>query len=282
MPRRSNGRKQMFPKTGKNKKNNTTKTPSSISSRTNSSSSSKNIKSNSSKISNSNSSRNASSSSIRKKSIQAKKLFQLSALGTANIRIKASGKLKATQMTQRGKNLLEKNPKLVKDFLSILTTTKIKGFARKNALVLEAFDPHDKSRFHSGLFKMIVKGKNFLVKEVSSQAFPYNPHSQFVLHQKLQKINPHLKKFNCEVVPYIFAWEGKATSFLVSPFVKGITLEKWVSEKPEREKSDVFMRFIKASRILSNSLGIKDVTTRNVIYNPRTGKLTFFDLMPPK
>jgi hypothetical protein len=224
------------------------------------------------------SSSTSSGSKARKKS---QKAFQLSALGVSKLRLFLSGGLKPTQVTQRGKNVLDKNPKLVRDFLSILTTVKIRGNARKNGINVSIFDPHDESKFHSGLFKLVVKGKNFLVKEVQSQAFPYNPHSQFVLHQKLQTINPHLKKFNCEVCPYIFAWEGKSTSFLVSPFLNGITLEKWVSENPKREKSNTYRRFIKARRILNDSLGIKDVTTRNVIYNPKTDKLSFFDLMPP-
>ena len=170
---------------------------------------------------------------------------------------------------------------MIKDFLGVLTKVKINGYAKKPGLEVSAFDPHDESSFHSGLFKLNVGGKRFLVKEVYSPVFPVNPHSQFVLHQKLQTLNHHLKRFNCEVASYLFAWEGKRTSFVVSDFIPGETLENWISKDSKREKSGVFNRFIKSRRILFDTFGIRDVTTRNVMFNPRTGKLTFFDLMPP-
>jgi uncharacterized protein YjfI (DUF2170 family) len=80
----------------------------------------------------------------------------------------------------------------------------------------------------------------------------------------------------------LFAWEGKRTSYLVSPFINGIILESWLKKNNNNENNDVFNQFLKARRILSDKFGIKDVTTRNVIYNPKTNHLTFFDLMPSK
>ena len=95
----------------------------------------------------------------------------------------------------------------------------------------------------------------------------------------MQTLDPHLRKLNCGVLEYNFAWVGKGTSFLVSPFIQGITLEKWLQEDPKREKSETYMRFLKSRKILHENLGLKDVTTRNAMFNLRTGKITFFDLM---
>ena len=224
----------------------------------------------------------SSSSSSPSSRTKKESSLRLSILGTPNVRVHASGKLKPIQITPRARNLLKKHPTLVRDFLDILTSVKIRGSAKKGAFAVSVFNPKDESGFHNGLFKLNIKGSNFLVKEVYNPAFPYDPHSQFVLHQKLQTLSPHLKRLNCGVLEYNFAWVGKGTSFLVSPFIQGITLEKWLQEDPSREKSQTYKRFLKSRKVLHENLGLKDVTTRNAMFNTRTGKITFFDLMPPK
>lgn len=225
------------------------------------------------------SSSNLSPRKIKGVSSVDKARFVLSSLEVSGLRSLRSGALKQIQINSPGRAFLKKNPGLMRFFLKSIPEIKIRGGVKKGAVEISAFNPRDSSSFHSFMYLLRVKRKKFIVKELSNPVFPVDAHTQFVLHKKLASINPHLRRWNSEVLEYSFAFQNKRVSYLVGEFVGGITLEKWLRQDKRNENSAVFQRFLKAEKVLKKKLGIKDVTTRNVIYSPKTDKLVFIDLM---
>ncbi len=113
-------------------------------------------------------------------------------------------------------------------------------FARRkvkiSSLSVELFDPKDQSKYHNYLYRITLGGKSFFVKELSSPSYPTDSITQFYLHDRLNLWNSELKKWKASVLPYNFAWKDNKVSFLVSTWVPGITLEKWLQTNPGVKK----------------------------------------------
>ncbi len=199
------------------------------------------------------------------------------------IRVTKSGLAKRIQMNESFRKILEKNPKIIKDFLDMYGKVKVFGFSQKGALAISYFDPKDNSKYHDHLYKISVKGKAILfVKVISNARYPIDGITQYNIHNSLKSAEPTLANWGCKVLQYTFAYNGRSESFLVAPFKEGILLEKWLKNNPANKGNGVYKRFLKIERFLKSSYNIHDLTTNNVIYNPKKDELVVIDLMPGK
>lgn len=201
----------------------------------------------------------------------------------SGLRVTNSGLVKRIQFSSQFKKFLEKNPNVLKDFLDLYGKARVFGFAKKGAISIRNFDPKDKSRFHDSLFKVSFKGKqSFFIKIIKNAYYPIDSVTQYTLHNSLKLVEPNLKKWGCKILPYVFAYNGKNESILVAPFKEGIILEKWLNQNSLNKKNGVYQRFLKIERFLKSSFNVHDLTTNNVIYNPKKDELIIIDLMPGK
>ncbi|MDD4251370.1 MAG: hypothetical protein PHX27_04230 [Candidatus ainarchaeum sp.] len=199
------------------------------------------------------------------------------------LRVNKDGSSKRLQLNSFFKKILVKHPTLIKDFLEIYGKVRIFGFAQKKGMQINYFNPKDNSMHHDHLYKVSIKGKTILFVKVVKHALPpTDAVSQYALHNVLLSTDPILKKWGCKMLSYSFAYNGKSESFLVAPFQEGVLLEKWLSNKKANKSNDVYQRFLKVERFLKTTFDVRDLSPRNVIYNPKKNELVVIDLMHGK
>ena len=195
-------------------------------------------------------------------------------------RSKHTSRPKGFQFHPRMIEILWEYPTLVEDFfLARLAARRSGQPARTKRLKVELFAPDDKSKMHNYLYKVSYNGKNFFVKELLNPVYPVDAVTQFETHTRLVGINEVMRQWNARVLPYVVGWKDTKQSFLVSEWVKGIPLEHWLRVPQGRKTDEVYQRFLRMERFLKRHK-IKDITTRNVLYNSKTDELIAIDLMP--
>jgi hypothetical protein len=124
-----------------------------------------------------------------------------------------------------------------------------------------------------------LKHQSFFVKEVRDPTYPIDAATQFAVHDRLVVLNHQLNAWNARVVPYIVGWRSKTESFLVSEWISGTPLHQWIESGRNPKIDDVYQRYLRVERLLKRN-GAKDMTMRNVLYNPKTDELLVVDLLP--
>lgn len=187
---------------------------------------------------------------------------------------------KGFQFSPEFLEILVEYPELITDFLTLRTVAShITGIVRNRYLSIQRFDPGDQSKHHDVLYKVRLKGRAFFVKEVLNPATPVDAISQFEAHDRVTILNHQMQPWRARVLVYHAAWKSRQESFLVSEWVNGVSLENWLSQPQGPKKDEVYQRFLRMERFLKRQR-LRDVTTRNVIYNPKTDELMAIDLLP--
>jgi hypothetical protein len=196
------------------------------------------------------------------------------------LRLNTKATPKGMQFTSQFIKLIMRYPRLTSDMQALMEKAKISGKAFCSYLSIGIFDPKDKSSSHDRLYVANLKGLKFFVKEVRMPVKPQDAITQFSLHENLKEALGHLGRWNATVLTYDFAWRSKERSILAAKWIPGIQLEKWLSNKGNGENNNVFRRFLKIERYLKKKFGARDVTTKNALYNEKTGLITIIDLHP--
>ncbi len=197
-----------------------------------------------------------------------------------NVRVSPTGTIKPVQVTDSFAKLLKKHPDFPKRISELFSQAKLRGSVNGKYFNLKYFDPKDESAHHDALFITIIGGKKFFVKNVKVLGYPADAVSQFITHDLMAKAQGHLRKFNARVLQYEYAWNRKDSSMVIARFEEGIILEKLIKNKTISTSGSVYKRFLKVERIVREVFGARDFTTRNVLYNRKTGELILIDLMP--
>ena len=201
-------------------------------------------------------------------------------LSHSKTRVSRAGVPKGFQFNSEIVGLIAKYPRLIEDFLGMRLDCRRSGTSSRNRyLSVSLFDPKDESAQHNFLYKVSLKGRHFFVKEILDPVFPADARTQFALHDQLQVMNQVMKQWNARVLEYQIGWTSRKSSFLVSDWIEGMPLENWFRANAGRRVDDVYQRFLRMERLLKKA-GLKDITTRNVIYNSKTDELVAIDLMP--
>lgn len=187
---------------------------------------------------------------------------------------------KGFQFSREFLKVLAEYPELVTDFLTLKSAANHSTETQRNRyLSVQRFDPNDNSRFHDALYRVRLKGNTFFVKEVRNPATPMDAISQFESHDRVTVLNHQMQPWGARVLEYHAAWKSKQESFLVSDWIQGVPLEQWLSLPQGHKKDEVYQRFLRTERFLTRQK-LRDVTTRNTIYNPKTDELVIIDLLP--
>jgi len=190
-----------------------------------------------------------------------------------------SGRPKGFQFSPFVLDVVRRYPRIFEDFMAMRRKAKLEGKARNSYMTVEAFDPKDESKSHDFLYFVRLKGQKFFVKETRKPALPDNPVTQYTLHARLESVKEQLKDWKSKILDYHIGWTRRRdASFLVAEWVPGIPLEKWLGQRNPTKKDEVYQRFLRIERLLKKRLKVNDITTRNVIYNPKTDELTVINL----
>jgi len=187
---------------------------------------------------------------------------------------------KSIQVAAEFSDYLKKNPSVLREFYKCYRTVRLTGEVKTSKLSVRVFDPKDASSQHDLLLEVSLKGKKYFVK-VAQPVQPNDSVTQFVTHILIQFARDKLAGLKVVPLEYVMAVNTKKNSFLVAEWVKGIQLENWLRADKRHLQSEVYGRFLKAERMLRQQYHVKDLTTRNTIYNPKTDILTLVDLKSP-
>ncbi|AJF59775.1 MAG: hypothetical protein J4224_04695 [Candidatus Diapherotrites archaeon] len=181
------------------------------------------------------------------------------------------GRRKKLAYTQRAKDFVRQNPRLIKEFLNAVRSiwdSKVGAKAKYGTTTVE------KLKFSRDIKKFFLverAGKKFFVKWVSTDFVRGVVVSSIEAMREAEGI---IRKHGIQPMQYEFGFEGKNGSFLVSRFY-GLKNLNEVSDNAVVREAD--RRMNAASRELSEK-GIFDLERRNLFYDPRNKKFIAFDL----
>ncbi len=193
---------------------------------------------------------------------------------------------KGFQFAPNALSIFERYPDIAYDFMNLRLECRRTGRPQKKSqLRVELFKPADapksagSEKFHNFLYKVRLFGRVYFVKELLDPTYPIDAVTQYEVHDSLAAVSSQIGMWNARVLQYPMGWRSRAESFLVSEWVEGVQLEKWLQIPKGRVTDEVYQRFLRIENLLKRH-GIKDITTRNVLYNSKTDELVVIDLLP--
>jgi len=185
------------------------------------------------------------------------------------------GRRKKLAYTQRAKDFVRQNPRLIKEFLNAVRSIWDSKVGAKASFGRTTVKLVEKKSIHRKYFIVEIGQRKFFVKWVAENFDVGIPSVKAISQIKsMQEAEGILRKHGIQPLHYEFGFEGKNGSFLVSNFydLKGL------NEVPDLaiiEEAD--RRMNAASRELLEK-GIFDLERRNLFYDPRNKKFIAFDL----